>query len=289
MKNIKNKAIDLLWYCIGGAIYSFAVTLFITPNEFSPGGLTGIATALGFLFKIPSGILLFILNIPILLLGYLKFGKFFILKTAIASVLVSGFLTFADVIIPTVKTDKILGAVFGGILMGVGLSIVMLRGATTGGVDILAKLINRKFRHLTVGKLILFMDAAVIALSTFVYRNIESALYSVVTIYVTSHIMDRMLYGSDKGKLIYIISDKANEIERGIIKEMRRGVTSLSARGGYTGKEKRVLLCSVRRHEVAAVYSIIDNEDPKAFVIVSEAGEIIGEGFKQSGFNNTHY
>lgn len=282
MKNISLKAIltDLLFYFLGSVIYSSAVTLFIEGNEISPGGLTGIATALNFLFSLPSGITLFLLNIPILILGLVKFGGIFIIRTAVATILVSVSLTFTELILPSFNIDRILAAVFGGILMGLGLSLVMLRGATTGGVDIIAKLINRRFRHFTVGRIILIIDSAVIAFAALAYRNIESVLYSVISLYAASLMMDTMLYGADKGKLIYIVTEKRQDICRDINYELRRGVTVVGAMGGYTGNEKWLLLCTVRRHEVVAVYDILKEHDPTAFVVVSDAGEIIGEGFK---------
>ena len=174
-KSLTATAKDIIWYFIGSFIYSAAVTMFVSPNEISPGGLTGIATALNYLFSLPAGIVLFILNIPILILGFLKFGGVFIFKTAIATALVSFSLTITD------NIDKILAAVFGGILMGLGLSIVIRRGATTGGIDIIAKLINMKFRHFTVGRLILIMDGIIIAVAAVAYKNVESVLYSVIS------------------------------------------------------------------------------------------------------------
>ncbi len=257
--------------------------MFITANEISPGGFTGIATLINYLFSLPSGIILLLLNIPVLILGFLKFGGIFIVKTAIATGIVSFALTVTDAILPSFHIDKILASLFGGILMGLGLSLILLRGATTGGVDILAKLINRRFRHLTVGRVILIMDAAVVALAAFVYGNIESALYSSVSLYASSVIMDKMLYGGDKGKLIYIVSLKYKEICKEINSTLKRGVTVLSAKGGYTDEERQLLLCVVRIHEVSAVYSILDKIDKSAFIIVADAGEIVGEGFKAFG------
>lgn len=283
MKNIRKTVFDIIWFFIGAFIYSSAVTMFITANEISPGGFTGIATLINYLFSLPSGIILLLLNIPVLILGFLKFGGIFIVKTAMATSIVSFALTVTDAILPSFHIDKILASLFGGILMGLGLSLILLRGATTGGVDILAKLINRRFRHLTVGRVILIMDAAVVALAAFVYGNIESALYSSVSLYASSVIMDKMLYGGDKGKLIYIVSLKYKEICKEINSTLKRGVTVLSARGGYTDEERQLLLCVVRIHEVSAVYSILDKIDKSAFIIVADAGEIVGEGFKAFG------
>lgn len=283
LKNVRKTVFDFVWYIIGAFIYSSAVTMFITPNEISPGGFTGIATLLNYLFSVPSGIILLLLNIPVLIIGFLKFGGIFIIKTSIATIIVSFALTVTDVIFPPVYIDKILASLFGGILMGLGLSLILLRGATTGGVDILAKLINRRFRHLTVGRVIFIMDAVVVALAAIVYGNIQSALYSSVSLYATSTIMDKMLYGGDRGKLIYIVSPCYKEICKEITTTLSRGVTLVSAKGGYTGEDRPLILCSVRLHEVSAVYSILDKIDKKAFIIVADAGEIIGEGFKAFG------
>ena len=232
--NIKKVVVDLIFWTVGSFVYAAAVTMFISRNEISPGGITGIATVLGRLTSIPSGILLFLFNIPILILGLIKFGGVFIIKTAVASSILSLALTITDITLPSFAVDKILAAVFGGVLMGTGISLIMLRGATTGGIDIIAKLINRKFRHLTFGRLILFMDAVVIAITAIVYRNIESALYSVVAMYGTSYIMYMILYGGDKGKLIYIVTNYAEEICSDINSVLKRGVTILTAKGGYT-------------------------------------------------------
>lgn len=275
--------IDILFYLLGCFIYAVSVTMLISANEISPGGITGIATALNHLFSLPSGPILLVLNIPILILGFIKFGSIFIIKTSFVTVLSSVALTITDSVLPTFNIDKILASVFGGMLMGLGLSLIMLRGATSGGIDIIAKLINKRFRHLTVGKLILIMDAAIISIAALVYRNIETALYSVISMYASSRIMDTILYGSDTGKLIYIVTSFEKEVCNDINLILGRGVTILPAKGGYTGIERSLLLCTVRRYEVSAVYDILDKYDRNAFVVVSDAGEIIGEGFKPFG------
>ncbi len=271
---------DILVYIIGSILYSVAVSGIISANKISPGGFTGIATLLDYLFSLPSGITLFLLNIPVIILGLVKFGGFFIVKTAIATAIVSFTLTLTDYFIPEFIIDKVLAAVFGGMLMGLGLSLIMLRGATTGGVDVIAKLVNKHFRHITVGRIILIMDGFVIFLAAAVYRDIESALYSIVSLYVSSLIMDRVLYGADNGKIIYIITSHPDEVCHDINNLIHRGVTKLAVKGGYTGKERTLLLCTVRRYEVSAVYDAINKYDRSAFIFLSDAGEIIGEGFK---------
>jgi uncharacterized membrane-anchored protein YitT (DUF2179 family) len=179
------------------------------------------------------------------------------------------------------KGDTILCAVFGGILIGTGLGIVLLRGATTGGVDIIAKLINIKYQHVSVGKVILFADAFVVLLSAICYRDFSGALYSVVTIYITSVVLDSVLYGGEKGKLVYIITENSGDIIGRILKEVGRGVTKLKGQGGFTSDSKEILLCAVRRNQVPLVSAIAKEKDKNAFVIVCEAGEIRGLGFKE--------
>lgn len=273
---------DLIFYIAGGMIYSVAVLLFLTENEISPGGLTGIATILNYIFSLPIGTVVFILNIPLLAAGFIKFGGVFIAKTAVATAVMSLTLDISGLFMPKMKIDPILAALFGGLLMGLGISLFMLRGATTGGTDIIAKLINRKFPHLTVGRLMLAADAAVVGLSALVYKNMESALYAVIAIYASSRVMDLILYGADRGKIIYVITDNAKELSDSIMSLINRGVTLLDVTGAYTGTKRQMLMCTVRRHEVAAVCRLATNCDKNAFIIVGEAGEVLGEGFKRN-------
>ena len=280
MKRYTKYAVVFIFYIAGSLIYSFAITAFISAKEISPGGFTGIATLVHYISEIPTGIVLLALNIPVIILGFVKMGGVFILKTATATVILSVCLDISEKIVPRFATDNILASIFFGILVGLGLSLVLLRGATTGGVDIIAKLINRKFRHISVGRIILALDAAVILLAAVVYKNIESALYSVVAMYASSKVMDTLLYGADKGKLIHIVTEKPDQISHAINERLHRGVTKVSATGAYTGESRTMLICTVRHHEAAAVHDIIREFDPAAFIIVSDAGEIIGEGFK---------
>lgn len=279
-KQLFSFLVDLLFYIAGGMIYSVAVLLFLTENEISPGGLTGIATILNYLFSLPIGTVVFILNIPLLAAGFIKFGGVFIVKTAVATAVMSLTLDISGLFMPKMKIDPILAALFGGLLMGLGISLFMLRGATTGGTDIIAKLINRKFPHLTVGRLMLAADAAVVGLSALVYKNMESALYAVIAIYASSRVMDLILYGADRSKIIYVITDNAKELSDSIMSLINRGVTLLDVTGAYTGTKRQMLMCTVRRHEVAAVCRLATSCDKNAFIIVGEAGEVLGEGFK---------
>lgn len=279
-KSIKKIIFDIIYFIVGATIYSVAVNVFLSANQISPGGFTGVAAVINHVTKIPTGMMLFIFNIPILILGYIKMGGMFILKTSFVTALVSFGLDISARLLPPLETDGILASIFGGILMGLGFSLILLRGATTGGIDIIAKLVNRKYRHLSVGKIILIADGVVIVLNAIVYRNAESALYSVVAMYAATRMIDILLYGADKGKIIYVITNKPNDICNAITKTVSRGVTKISVVGGYTGENRIMLMCIVRVHEVASIYDIVREYDSHAFVVVSDAGEILGEGFK---------
>ena len=272
--------LDTAFFVAGAVIYSVANNVFLSASGISPGGFTGIATVISHLTDIPTGILLFALNIPVLILGYIKMGGIFILKTSFVTVLVSLSLDISAYILPPLKTDGILASIFGGILMGLGLSLILLRGATTGGIDIIAKLVNRRHRHLSVGRIILIADGLVIILTALVYKNAEIALYSIIAIYASTRIMDTLLYGADKGKIIYIVTSEPDIICSKINNTLSRGVTRLSVVGAYTGESRIMLMCTVRVHEVSAVLGVVKEADSRAFIVISDAGEIIGEGFK---------
>ena len=274
-------AADAALFIIGGAIYAVAVILFLSGNEISPGGLTGISTMLNYLYGLPVGTVVFILNIPILVIGFIKFGGIFIVKTAVSTVVISITLDIAEELLPELKINPVLAAVFGGLLMGLSISMFMLRGSTTGGVDIIAMLINRRFPHLTVGRLMLASDAFIVAFSALVYKNIESALYSVIALYASSRIMDVMLLGADKGKIVYIVAENSSCVAEKIMSIVRRGITVIDVTGAYTGRKLKMLMCTVRRNEVSAVCKTARENDKGAFIVVAEAGDILGEGFKR--------
>lgn len=280
-KAFKNYLIDSVFYISGCIIYSIAIPMFISPAHISPGGFTGVALIFNYLLKIPTGLTLLILNIPVLIIAFKKFGAHFIVRTAVVTFIVSVTLDVGEKIIPSFEGDIILSALFGGILIGLGLGLVLLRGATTGGVDIIGKIINSARPHISVGRVILMGDAIVLLLNALCYRDFSGALYSVITIYITSVVLDGVLYGADKGKLVYIITDSGKEISEKILDQVSRGVTKIQASGAYTNDKKEILMCAVRRQEVSLILSLVKNADENAFIIVCEAGEIMGRGFKE--------
>ncbi len=274
---------DLLFYAAGSALDAVSVKMFTAPNHIAAGGVTGISTMLNYLIGLPIGMLSLLLNIPIFIWAFLEIGYKLVGKTVVATVMVSVAIDLIGLVIQPYRGNPMLAAIFGGCLEGAGLSLVFLRGATTGGTDLIARLLGRRIRFISMGKLMLSVDFVIIIASGFVYRSIENALYAVITIFVSTKLIDTILYGTDvgTGKVLFIISEKNRQIAGEIISDVDRGVTILRSRGAYTGRESEVLLCAVRRYEVAKVKDIVRTIDKNAFVIVGEAGEISGEGFRQ--------
>ena len=266
---------------VGSVLYALSFNLFLTPNHIAPGGVSGIAIVINYLISFPVGVMILILNIPLFILSYVKFGGGFLFSsffaTAVGSVIID--LTTK---IPPFTTDPILAAIYGGILMGAGLGLVFNFGATTGGSDILSRLIKLRFPHISMGKMMLFVDVCVITFSAVVFRNVNSALYAMITLYISSKVIDVMIYGTDYEKLAYIISDKSEEISIKIQEELQRGVTFLYGEGGYTNRRKKIIMVALKRQQAAKASEIAAKIDPKAFVIVVAAHEILGDGFERN-------
>lgn len=279
MKKIRELIFDYIFIALGTGIYSVAVALLLEPAEITPGGLTGIAVIFHDLFSLPTGLSLIILNLPLIVAGLKVFGGDFIIKTAVSVMLTSFYIEIFESLSHFFNFDIILASVFGGALLGLGLGIVMSRGATTGGVDIAVKLINKRFKSLAIGRLFLLFDSAVIILAAIVYANIETALYSIIAIFLSSQIIDMLLNERNFGRIFFIITEKGEAIKQIILTSVNRGVTVVKAYGGYTGKDKSVLICAAYLSEVKTIRRIILENDPKAFFFVANVNDINGEGF----------
>ncbi len=271
---------DILYFTAGGALYALSVNMFTAPNDILPGGFTGAATILNYLFSIPIGITIFLLNVPLFLISFRKFGLPFILKTVVATFLMSALIDLSAPFLPVYSGDKLLSSLFGGILSGAGLGLVFLRGATTGGTDIVSKLLRLRFSALSMGRMVLLLDLAVIAASFFVYRSLESVLYSLVVIYVSAQCIDLVLAGFSHDKLLFMITEKGEAASRAITSVLDRGVSVVPVRGGYSGKELQMLLCAARAGDAHRVAKAVREVDSKAFVVITEATEVFGEGFR---------
>ncbi len=285
---MKNKfmttLIDYVVMFVGAVIYAASVNTFTSPNDIAPGGLTGIATMLNHLFSLPIGIMILVLNIPLFIWGAVENGKKFLTKTIIATVFVS---VIIDVMAPfsyKYEGDTLLAALFGGLLSGIGLAIIFFRGGTTGGTDIIARNIHKHFPHVSMGTVILAADAVIFVAAAIVYQSIESALYAVITIFVSTKVIDTVIYGvaHDNGKLMFIITDKYEELSQAIIEQVGRGVTQLDAHGAYNNDNKKVLMCAVRPSQVHKTKVLVNSVDENAFIVVTTANAISGNGFASS-------
>lgn len=274
---------DIFYYLAASVLCAVSVRMFTAPNHIAPGGITGLSTVINYLFGLPIGMMSLLLNIPIFVWAILQIGYKLVGKTMIATVFVSSAIDILSVVVPPYSGDPMLAAIFGGLLEGAGLSLVFTRGATTGGTDLIARLLNRRVRFVSMGKLMLCVDFFVVVISAVAYQSIESALYAFITIFVSSRIIDTILYGTDvgTGKVMFIISEKSEQIAKEILTNMDRGATLLDSKGAYTGKHGEVLLCAARRYEVVRIKDIVRSVDKNAFLIVGDAGEISGEGFRQ--------
>lgn len=284
MKRVKTILLDLAFMAAGAVVYAVSVNAFTSPNNIAPGGVTGIATMLNYLFSTPIGLVAFLINIPIILWAVVEIGYKLVAKSVAAILLSSVAIDLLAPIVPSYQGNMILVALFAGLCEGLGLSLTFLRGATTGGTDMLARLLGRRKPHLSMGKLMLAVDGLIVLASAFVYGSIENAMYACIVIFVSTRLIDSILYGTDvgTGKLFFVMSPKVRQMGDRIIREVDRTVTYLDSHGGYTNEPGETMLCAVRRFEVFQVQAIIREEDRDAFVIVGDAGQITGEGFRSA-------
>lgn len=273
---------DVLFMLIGSAVYAVEVNAFTAPNNIAAGGVTGIATMLNYLFHTPIGLISFLINAPIVVWAVVEIGYKLVAKTMAAIVCTSVLIDLFSHFIPAYRGDPILVALFAGACEGVGLSLIFIRGATTGGTDLVARLLGRRLPHISMGKLMLAVDGVIVAVSAFVFGSVENAMYACIVIFVSTKLIDAILYGTDAGtgKLFFVMSPRVRQMGDRVIQELERTVTYLDSHGGYTLEPGETMLCAVRRFEVYHLQNIIREEDKNAFVIVGEAGQITGEGFR---------
>ncbi len=265
---------------VGATLYAFAISTIADPNSMAPGGVAGLSIILSRVIPMQTGTIIWCINIPILLLGLWKFGGKFIVSTVYCTALMSVMTNVLGTKIPALTDDVFLAAIYGGTLMAVGIGLVFKAGATSGGTDIIVKLLRLKFPHMKTGILFLFIDVAIVACSAIVFKNLETAMYAGLTVFVCSTVLDIVLYGKDSAKLIYIISDKAEDIAKRLLADLDLGVTFVHGTGAYSGKEKKVIMCVVKKQVAPKTEDIVKEEDPMAFMIVTSATEIYGEGYK---------
>lgn len=292
------KAVVML---IAGSIVSaLALNVFFIPARLTMGGISGLVSIIyqqtGQGELLPFGIMVILVNIPILIMGWIYIGSGFVWRSIIGTLAYSVVIDLTEPImagwyeeyirqpLSDGVPDALLFTLFGGILYGIGLGLIFRAGCTTGGTDIIAVLLKRKIKHLSIGQFLMVIDAAIVVLTVFIYRNQDEsavllAMYSFIAMYLTSKSIDIVLEGFDYTRTAFIISDHSQEIGNRVMEQLQRGVTALNGEGMYTGKSKKVLLCVLSRKQIPLLKAIVLDIDPDAFVIVGEAREVLGEGF----------
>ena len=265
---------------LGSILYALAYNIFYAPNLVAMGGLTGLGQVLNAIIPVlPVGTTVFVMNVPLFFLGWKFIGGHLLVSSLYAMTFSSFAIDVMDMIYQFPPMDTMLAAIFGGALLGAGIGLVFSKGATTGGTDLIARLLKLKFAWLPMGTLVLIPDFIVIVLAAIAFGKVESALYGIVSLFVTTKVMDTVLYGLDSSKVAYIISDSCKAITDAVM-AMDRGATILHGEGAYSGDEKKVLMVAFKQKEIVPLKEKVNEIDPHAFLIVCDAHDVLGEGFR---------
>ncbi|MBR5780214.1 MAG: YitT family protein [Clostridia bacterium] len=266
---------------VGCVLFAAGVSIFLEPNQLASGGVSGLGIILNsFIDFIPVGMWSIIFNIPIMICGVWKLGAKILVPTFYALAVSSGVMTLFELFCPPITYNPMLACVCGGALVAAGVGLVFRGGATTAGTDIIVKLLRLKYRHISTGAIFLFADGLVCLTSGFVFNNFENALYAAISLFIQMFVLNMVLYGSDEARMVYIISDRDEIIAKRLLEEIDAGATYLYGNGAYTGKDRKVLMCALKMRAVPQAREIIRQEDSDAFVIVTKATNVFGEGFK---------
>lgn len=285
---------DYLWIILGSIITAAAINIFLVPYKLAPGGVTGIATVIYYLSgeRFPVGTTMLVLNVPLFILGMSFIGGKFILRTLFSTIFLSAAIDLSEPVTTyfvdyyltkaghmSASPDLLLYSIFGGFFMGLGLGFVFRSGATTGGTDLAARIVHHFIPQLTMGQLLLVIDSSVILFAAIAFDSFLLALYSILSLYLSTKVIDAILEGVNFAKAVYIISEKPDEIAQKIMNDLDRGVTALRGIGMYSGKDKTVLYCVLHRGQLQQLKDLVGKTDPDAFVILSDVREVLGEGF----------
>lgn len=270
------------WIILASAVFALGFDWCYVPNQISLGGITGLGQIINAAVPgLPIGVAVILLNIPLFLLGWRYLGGkllmttfFAMLTTSLGVDILAYFHTFQPM-------DPMLAAIFGGVLVGISIGMVFLQGATTGGTDLIARLLKLKFGHLPMGQLLLVVDLAVIVAYALAFRNLNSALYGVIALYLSTVIVDQVLYGMDTAKVAYIITEQTEPVLDALVHQLERGVTVLHGQGGWSGEERKVLMCAFKQRQIVALKQTVKAIDADAFIIVCDTHEIFGRGFRR--------
>ena len=277
---IKDVLIDLLYTVVGTALVGFALSMFTVPNDIAPGGVSGLATALAYITPIRVSAWTLMMNIPLMIAAWRKLGPRAIFYTLIATLLLSFFIEIGERFLPKYSSDTLVASLMGGVVSGLGMGMLFIRGISTGGTDLLALILKKLLPNLPTGTLLMFVDATVVVVATLIFRDFDVAIYSAITIYVCSKVIDTLTQGVDYAKVIYTVSSHGEEIARALNENTDRGSTLIPAFGGYTGESKQIVMTVTRRSVVAQTLRLIRQTDPKSFSFVMDSTEVHGEGFR---------
>ena len=274
-----------LWIIAGCVIFALGFDVFLLPHQFGAGGVSGLAVIINaFLPFLSVGMISLIVNIPLFIAGYRSIGRRFFWGS-LAGMLLSSILIDAFSFLPKLQTEPLLGAIFGGLLVGGGCGIVFMQGASTGGVDIAARLMKRRLQELPIGKVILMVDMCIAVFTGIAFRDLSKILYCIVALFVCSEATDAIVYRLDYSYSALIITDFDEAVRDGIDEKLERGCTILKGEGSYTHQEKNVIFCAVKRQQIAELKELVIGIDPNAFLVVQEAHQVLGEGFERYSRN----
>lgn len=280
-KILRETALDIIAALIGSLLVAGSVSIFLAPNDIAPGGISGLATALAHISPFSVGAWTLLLNIPLLLCAWRKMGTRLLVFTIIATVMLSVFIELTSAVTPYTN-NPLLASVIGGAICGLGVGLLFLRNISTGGTDLLALILKKILPNISSGMLMLFADVLVVAIAVYVFKNIEVALHSTISIIVCSKVVDAMAQGVDYSKVIYIVTDKGDSVLKELNK-LDRGCTVIPAAGGYTMNDKQFIITVTRRNVLAQTLKVIKWADPRSFLYVVDSTEVHGEGFKMVG------
>lgn len=278
-KNVKNILIEIIETIVGAFIMAVATSLFLLPNQLSSGGFAGIATILYYFLKIPMGISILAFNIPLFLFAGYKLGKRFFIKSIIGTITFSLSIDILDKLTPLTQ-DRFLACIYGGIIIGLGTAIILKANSSTGGSDLISLLVKKYNSDIRTSNVIIIVDTIIVGLNVLFFREIEIGLYSAIAIYLMGKMIDIIFEGIYFTKLVIIISNKSQEISEEIGDKVGKGTTGLFGKGMYTNEHKTILMCAASRGDVARVKQIAKKIDPKSFIIITNAREVVGLGFK---------
>lgn len=269
---------EIFFIFFGAILMAIGTGSFLLPNQLSSGGFSGIATVIYYFFKIDMSKSIIFLNIPLFIAGLYKLGWKFILRTIFATFIYSYAIDISNSII--IVEDRVLASIYGGIVIGIGLAFILKTNTSTGGTDLLALILQNNKINLKVGNIIAVIDIIVVFLNLIAFRDIEIGLYSAISIFMIGKLIDIIFEGINYCKVLYIISEKYEDLTDSINNELKRGATGLYANGSYSRKNKMVIMCVSKRNELEKIKTIISKIDKDAFLIITDAREVYGLGFK---------